>query len=835
MKQLHPARPRGRFKIRVKDTGEKQWNAILSLLLGLATIALYMPVSGHAFLTFDDHDYVTANPRIHDGLSWNTEISILVTLETVELPMRRKRKSKSVPGRTGAFSAAKLSAAKKWNVLFCLLLAGAAFALYSPVIGHSFMVLDDRDYVTANAHIHQGLTWKTIKWAFTSTAAANWHPLTWLSHALDYQLFALNPAGHHLDSVLIHAANAVLLFLLLASITKRVGPSLLVAALFALHPINVESVAWVAERKNLLSTLFFFLAIGAYAWYAQKPDWRRYLLVAGLFAAGLMAKPMVITFPCVLLLLDYWPLGRTDGSPSAFFVRGPHWAMSKPLLEKIPLFLLSAASAWITLKAQQSGQAVRSLHQFPLAVRIENALVAYGLYLWKMLWPAHLALYPHPATALPAWQWILSALVLLGVTAFVILFRHKRYLAVGWFWFLGTLVPVIGLVQVGEASMADRYAYIPLIGIFIMIAWGFADLAQEKQARPVWRMIPALCALTALGFVTHNQIGYWNSDYDLWAHVLAINERSPFAHDAMGSALLDSDLVMTADSAENLDTPQKRMEAARQHFDQALQLRRELAQHNPAAYLPDMATTLNNLGNLDRLENLTGQAREHYQEALQIHRQLARQNLDPYPPDLATTLNNLGYLENSGMQLQESRQHFEEALGIYRKLAQQTPDQYLPKVAETLNNLGFVAREQNQTNEARLHYEEALKIRRHLVGQDADTYLPYLATTLNDSGILDAAQNRTDDARLNYEEALKSYRQLAQQDRDTYLPYVAATLNNLALADERQNRMDDARAHLSEDLTIYRELAQGDSDRYSGDVARVEAGLEELTAKAPSK
>jgi hypothetical protein len=235
-------------------------------------------------------------------------------------------------------------------------------------------------------------------------AAANWHPLTWLSHALDYQLFALNPAGHHFDSVLIHALNAVLLFLLLGWATKRVGPSLLVAALFAVHPINVESVAWVAERKNVLSTLFFFLAIGAYGWYARKPDWRRYLLVAALFAAGLMAKPMVITLPFVLLLLDYWPLDRTplDGTQSGlvYLERVPRLAFSKLLLEKIPLLFLSAASAWITLKAQRDSGAY--LRRVPARHTNRECIVAYGLYLWKMLWPARLAFYPHSVVALPA-------------------------------------------------------------------------------------------------------------------------------------------------------------------------------------------------------------------------------------------------------------------------------------------------------------------------------------------------------------------------------------------------------------------------------------------------
>ena len=395
----------------------------------------------------------------------------------------RKRPNSNTPS-----IATPLLVGKSLKIILCVLLGAVTIALYSPVLWHSFVVLDDRDYVTANAHIHDGLSWRTIQWAFTSTEAANWHPLTWLSHALDYQLFALNPAGHHFDSVLIHALNAVLLFLLLEWVTRRVGPSLLVAALFALHPLNVESVAWVAERKNVLSTLFFILAIAAYVWYARKPEWRRYLLVAVLFAAGLMAKPMVITLPFVLLLLDYWPLERMslDETESAAAVAAevPRVAFSRLLLEKIPLLVLSAASAWITLIAQRPAK--RTLADLPLGIRLENALVSYGSYLWKMLWPSRLSFYPHSVSALPAWQWILSTLVLVGVSAIVIMFHRKRYLPVGWFWFLGTLVPVIGLVQVGEYAMADRYAYVPLIGIFVMIAWGLADLADAKHVRAVW-------------------------------------------------------------------------------------------------------------------------------------------------------------------------------------------------------------------------------------------------------------------------------------------------------------------------------------------------------------
>ena len=735
-----------------------------------------------------------------------------------------------------ALSRTEPLAGKNLKTVLCVLLAGVTIALYSPVLGHSFVVLDDREYVTANSHIHGGLDWNTIKWAFMSIEAANWHPLTWLSHALDYQLFALNPVGHHFDSLLIHALNAVLLFLLLEWVTKRIGPSLLVAALFALHPLNVESVAWVAERKNVLSTLFFFLTIAAYAWYAQKPEWRRYLLVTALFAAGLMAKPMVITLPFVLLLLDYWPLERTPldrpESDSATSTAAPRVALSKLVLEKIPLLFLSAASAWITLIAQRPAK--RTLAELPFGIRLENAVVSYGSYLWKMLWPARLSLYPHSVGALPAWQWILSALVLICITVFVVSFRRQRYLPVGWFWFLGTLVPVIGLVQVGEYAMADRYAYVPLIGIFIMIAWSLADRADAKRVGAVWLAIPALCALAALGFATTRQMTYWESDYDLWSHSLEVAE-TPMALNALGVTLMHPDSEMTQEDRRNFATEQDRMAQARQRFERALELRRPLAQQNPGAYLPEMARTLNNLGNLDRLENRMEEARQHGEEALDIYRRLAQQNPDVYVPYLAAALNNLGSLDRMQNRMEEARQHFEEAVKIDQQLAQQNPNKYLPNLAMTLNEFGFLDTTQNRMEEARQHYEEALKIDRQLVGQSPDVYLPDLAVTLTEFARLNAMQNRMNEARLQFEEALKIHRQLAVKDSAVYLPDVAMTLSNLGRVDQFQNRIEESRVHYTEAMTIYQKLAQGDPVRYAESVARVEASLRKLEAKASSR
>jgi tetratricopeptide (TPR) repeat protein len=711
-------------------------------------------------------------------------------------------------------------AGKKVVGLLCIALVAITIAIYSPVLGHSFVVLDDREYVTANSHIH-GLEWDTIKWAFTSTVAANWHPLTWLSHALDYQLFALNPMGHHLASVLIHTLNALLLYLGLLWITKRGGPSLLVAALFALHPINVESVAWVAERKNVLSTLFLLLALGAYAWYAQKPGWRRYLLVAGLFTASLMAKPMAVTLPFVLLLMDYWPLKRMlpDDAPSPSGAQPATWL--KLVLEKIPLLFLSAASSWMTLKAQRT--VVQSFNEFSFASRIQNGLVAYGLYLWKMIWPAQLAFYPHSLGTLPAWQWLLSATVLIGVTAFVIKLRNRRYLPVGWFWFLGTLVPVLGLVQVGEYAMADRYAYVPLLGIFIMIAWGLADLAEAKHVRPVWCVIPGVCVLAALSSATVHQIGYWESDYDLYTHTLDVSD-SPFAHNAVGMALMNANSEMTRRDLENFPSEPMRVDEARRHFERALELRQS---QNPNSSLWDRARTLNNLGNLDRMQNRLDQARQHDEDALKIYRQLAQQNPEMYLPYVAVTLNNLGAVERLQNHLDEADKDYQESLKINRQLAEQDPAKYLPNVAMVLNEYGLVAASQNRIEDARVHYEEALKIDRQLAGQSPDVYLPQLAMTLNNFALFDAFQQNLDDARLHYEEALGIDRELAKQNSSVYLPNLAMTLSNLGRVDRMLGRNEESRGHYQEALSILEVLAQS-GPQYAAEVARVKSNLAQL-------
>src|SRR5271165_6121575 len=353
------------------------------------------------------------------------------------------RKPEAVPPRSELFSSAE-----KRTPILCLLLIVATLGVYNSVKDNAFVNFDDDFYIVNNPHVQQGLTWETVRWAFTTYDQANWHPLTWLSHALDCQLFQLNPAGSHYVNVMLHAASVVLLFLLLQGATGKPWRSLCVAALFALHPLNVESVAWAAERKNVLSMLFLLLALLAYDRYARQPSVLRYGMVVASFALGLMAKPQIITLPFVLLLWDYWPLGRLAASSVDQPV--PAQPLSRLILEKVPLFLLSAASAAVTLRAQTAGGAVRTSLEYPFSLRLGNAVVAYARYFGKAIWPSHLAvMYPHPGNSLPAWQIALAAVLLLTVTVLVVLARRQRYLATGWFWFLGTLVPMVGLVQVG--------------------------------------------------------------------------------------------------------------------------------------------------------------------------------------------------------------------------------------------------------------------------------------------------------------------------------------------------------------------------------------------------
>jgi protein O-mannosyl-transferase len=432
----------------------------------------------------------------------------------------------------------------KWTLALGCLLVFATLVLYHPVVHYPFASADDDSYIGGNAHVKYGFEPDTVTWAFTTFRDANWHPLTWLSHALDCHLYSLDAGKHHQTNVILHTVNAVLLFWVLLSATGYVGRSAMVAALFAVHPINVESVVWISERKNVLSMLFFLLPLGAYRWYVLRPRAGRYTVVALLYALALMAKPQVVTFPFVLLLWDYWPLRRMFGKDEEFSATltpalAPAKSLSWLVWEKLPLFALSAASAVITVIAQRSGGAMSGAQNiYPFPLRLENAIVSYVRYLGKAVWPSRLALmYPHSSFAF--WQVGGALLLLLAITALIVVGRRHRYLPVGWFWFLGTLVPMIGLVQVGAQAMADRYAYLPFAGLFIMICWGVADWAQQQHLATAWLTAPSLVVLLALTVVAHRQIAYWSDNVALWAHAAQVTRGNWIAENNWGAALMD--------------------------------------------------------------------------------------------------------------------------------------------------------------------------------------------------------------------------------------------------------------------------------------------------------
>jgi len=405
--------------------------------------------------------------------------------------------------------------------LLALLLLGATLLLYAPARNFKFLTWDDTEYVISNSHVPYGLSLATAAWAFTSTEASNWHPFTWLSHLLDSSLFGMDPAGPHCVNLLIHAANVLLLFFLLRRATGYLGHSFFVAALFALHPLNVESVAWIAERKNLLSTFFFLLAVGGYGWYGKRPNWKRYLAFTAAFVASLMSKPMAVTFPFVLLLLDYWPLARLP-DPAHPLPRAAGSALSgwcrqgaRLALEKLPLLLLSAASSWITLVAQKQGGALDMAPPQRLSTHLGNAMHSYCEYLRMTFWPSGLAAY-YPYRALPFWRVLPCAVFLAAITGCVLWQRRRRYLFSGWFFFLGTLVPVIGIVQVGRQALADRYAYIPLLGVLIMAVWLAAEaVAVLRLPRAV--TAAAACLLLAVALVTRANLWNWKNSVTLFA------------------------------------------------------------------------------------------------------------------------------------------------------------------------------------------------------------------------------------------------------------------------------------------------------------------------------
>jgi protein O-mannosyl-transferase len=575
---------------------------------------------------------------------------------------------------------------QKWLVV--ALLVAATAVLYYPVDGHPFVNYDDNVYVTENTHVTAGLRWSTVKWAFSAFEQGNWHPLTWLSHAADCQMFGLNPAGHHDTNVLLHALNVVLLFWVLQQATGSIGRSAMVAGLFALHPINVETVAWISERKNLLSMTFFLLALGAYRLYVLKPEVSRYAVVALLYALGLMSKPQVITFPCILLLWDYWPLRRMFATDEATGLPGK--TFSQLIVEKLPLFALSVISAIITMKAQQAGHAMRL---YPLSVRLENAVVAYASYVKKAFWPVDLApMYPHPGDALAKGTVFAELLFLLVVSAWVVIERRHRYLTVGWLWFVGTLVPMIGLVQVGNQAMADRYAYLSFIGLFIMVCWGVADWAQQRHLATAVLSGVSIVALLALAVVSHRQIDYWSDNITLWSHTLRVTKGNWLAEDNLGGALMEDG----------------KLEKAIDHFRSA------------ALIYPQEPVSHLDIGYYEQQHKNWPQAIQEYYKALE---------LTPSPKLRSEAYNNLAIINRDLGDYASARDNFQHAVDVS------------PRYVSAWVGLGLAAQKMGDLNLAIQSYSRAVQI------QPTGTSYLLLAQALQQNGRKDEAQTATERAR----------------------------------------------------------------------------------------
>ena len=604
--------------------------------------------------------------------------------------------------------------------LICLLLAAATLVALWGVLGNDFTrSYDDGPYVTKNAVVQRGLTKAGIVWAFARPHAANWHPLTWLSHMLDIQLYGLNPMGHHLTNLLFHIGNVLLLFLLLTRMTGSLWRSAFVAALFGIHPVHVESVAWISERKDVLSTFFWMLTMLAYVGYVRRPKIGRYLPVVLFFILGLLSKPMLVTLPFVLLLLDYWPLKRfwtarsvrlatpstINHQPSTFY---------RLILEKTPLFALSAASSAITFIVQQRSGAVAALDRLPVGTRVANAVVSYVRYIGKAIWPDNLSVfYPYGVDAIPMWQIVGAGLLLACVTVLVILFGRRRpYLPVGWLWYLVTLVPVIGLVQVGIQAMADRYTYVPLIGLFIVVAWGVPDLIipqpdsakgsnqrTRRKAQPgtvatsTAKVLGSVAVLVILVLIvcTRMQVGYWLDSITLFEHAAACTSRNYLAHHNLGVAL----------------ARQGRLDEAIAHYRDALRIQPTYAD---ARY--NLANALSRQGKLD-------EAVVNYVEALRLDPKHVQAH-----SNLASVLVRQGKME--------------EAVAYYRAAVR-----LKPKSAKAESKLGSALHRMGRMQEAIAHYQKSLRLN------------PKLADVHYNLGLAFASQGKFDQAVVQYREALR--------------------------------------------------------------------------------
>ncbi|MBC2717393.1 MAG: tetratricopeptide repeat protein [Desulfobacteraceae bacterium] len=554
----------------------------------------------------------------------------------------------------------KQAVAKYQTVLLCLLLIAATAAVYFQVYDFNFINYDDDDYVTANDHIQDGLTLKGIAWAFTTTHAGNWHPLTWMSHMMDVQLFDMNAGSHHFTNLFFHICNTLILFLVFCKMTGSRWKSVFVAALFALHPMHVESVAWVSERKDVLSTFFWMLTMWSYVSYARRPSFYRYVWVMLFFVFGLLSKSMLVTLPCVLLLMDFWPLNRIQFYPPA----SPGSDHRKPaviqlILEKIPLFVFAALSSAATFYAQKQGGAVVALESIPLNVRIANSLVAYVRYIEKMVYPINLGvIYPHERM-FPWWEISGAGLVLLIIT-FLSLWALKKYpyFFVGWFWFLGTLVPVIGIIQVGSQSMADRYTYVPYIGLFIVIAWGIPTLMKQWRFARLLPGVGAIAVLSLLTALSWRQAGFWKNSLALFEHTLAVTSDNYTAHNNLGAALY----------------AQGKSDEALSHYQQAVNIN------------PDYGKGHYNLGVLLEQKGDRDGAVRHYTEAIRVN------------PDSDKSHYNLGVLLEAKGQNEVAVRHYFRAININ------------PAYHQAHNNLGAILLKKGRVNDAIKYFKKALEI-----------------------------------------------------------------------------------------------------------------------------
>ena len=591
---------------------------------------------------------------------------------------------------------------KKPSVVFIYILLGVACIIaLAGVLECGFINFDDDTYVTENGRVNGGFSWGSIVWAFTESHSSNWHPLTWLSHMADCQFFGLSAKGHHFTNLLFHIANTLLLFAVLKKMTGSVWASAFAAALFGLHPLHVESVAWISERKDVLSGFFWMLTIGFYIRYTERVCVGRYLAVFLVFCLGLMSKAMLVTLPFVLLLLDYWPLnrlcgvsegtGQTRSKSQSVEVQDCGLSIGRLIVEKIPMFVVVLISCVVTYLVQQSGGATKMVENLPLNIRMSNALVSYVSYIFKMFWPMRLAiLYPHPEE-IAMWKPIISLLVLAGITAGVV-FSRRRYLVVGWLWYIGTLVPVIGLVQVGRQAMADRYSYLPLIGLFIMVVWGAIEIVGQRRNLQIGLRIAGVSVVIAMLIFTRIQVVHWEDDFSLYEHTVNVTEGNYTIHTNLGAAYKSQgNLAMAMKHYRRSLEIKPDFYEAQYNLGNALRIQKKydeaISCYRKALEIkPDYVEAHKNLGGTLYIQDKLEEAIEHYERALQIE------------PDNMEVLNNLGVVLRGQGQLEQSIKYF-------RRVIELAPDH-----AKTYYNLGFALQLQGKLDEAIEQYRTAVKI-----------------------------------------------------------------------------------------------------------------------------